>query len=63
MTEPNLASGEPEGTDAEAYSQRIQRRKAIQDRRMAETVTDRGLVALRVQPQTEGVIPQHSRLT
>jgi cob(I)alamin adenosyltransferase len=31
-------------TEAEAYSQRIQRRKAIQDRRMAETVTDRGLV-------------------
>src|SRR6202049_3128588 len=27
-----------------ADSQRIQRRKAIQDRRMAETVTDRGLV-------------------
>ena len=41
MVEPNLGSEETEGADTEAYAQRIQRRKAIQDRRMAETVTDR----------------------
>ena len=44
MAEPNLPSDEPEGTGTEAYAERTQRRKAIQDRRMAETVTDRGLV-------------------
>jgi cob(I)alamin adenosyltransferase len=44
MAEPDLTSDEPTGTDTEAYAQRIQRRKAIQDRRMAETVIDRGLV-------------------
>src|SRR6202162_4144122 len=45
MAEPNLPSAESEGTESgDAYSQRIQRRKDIQDRRMAETVTDRGLV-------------------
>src|SRR5712671_3617021 len=44
MAEPNMPGPESEGTDAETYAQRIQRRKAIQDRRMAETVTDRGLV-------------------
>src|ERR1700733_16040849 len=44
MAEPNLPEGEPEGTGTEAYAERMQRRKAIQDRRMAETVTDRGLV-------------------
>src|ERR1700721_2648324 len=44
MAEPNLGADEIEGADTEAYAQRIQRRKAIQDRRMAETVTDRGLV-------------------
>src|SRR6266403_1977203 len=45
MAEPNLPPEESEGTESgDAYSQRIQRRKAIQDRRMAETVTDRGLV-------------------
>src|SRR5258707_13228827 len=45
MAEPSLPPEEPEGTESgDAYSQRIQRRKAIQDRRMAETVTDRGLV-------------------
>src|SRR5260221_13372030 len=44
MAEPNLGAEETEGADTEAYAQRIQRRKAIQDRRMAETVTDRGLV-------------------
>jgi cob(I)alamin adenosyltransferase len=31
-------------TDTDAHAQRMQRRKEIQDRRMAETVTDRGLV-------------------
>jgi cob(I)alamin adenosyltransferase len=35
MTEPS---------EIDAYSQRMRRRKAIQDKRMAETVTDRGLV-------------------
>jgi cob(I)alamin adenosyltransferase len=30
--------------DSEGYSQRMQRRKAIQDRRMSETVAERGLV-------------------
>ena len=44
MTEPNPSTEESQGGDTEAYAQRIQRRKAIQDRRMAETVTDRGLV-------------------
>src|ERR1700674_367915 len=44
MVEPNLGSEETEGADTEAYAQRIQRRKAIQDRRMAETITDRGLI-------------------
>src|SRR3981081_2779286 len=45
MAEPNLPPEEAENTESgDAYSQRIQRRKAIQDRRMAETVTDRGLV-------------------
>lgn len=33
-----------EGAEGDGYSQRMQRRKAIQDRRVAETVTDRGLV-------------------
>ena len=45
MAEPNLPPAESDSTESgDAYSQRIQRRKAIQDRRMAETVTDRGLV-------------------
>src|ERR1700730_18817582 len=45
MAESNLPPEESEGTESgDAYAQRIQRRKAIQDRRMAETVTDRGLV-------------------
>src|SRR5580700_1214120 len=45
MAEPDLSPEESEGAESgDAYSQRIQRRKAIQDRRMAETVTDRGLV-------------------
>jgi cob(I)alamin adenosyltransferase len=33
-----------EGAAEPTYAERMQRRKAIQDRRMAETVTDRGLV-------------------
>src|SRR5260370_2885488 len=44
MAGPNMPRTESEGTDTEGYAQRIQRRKTIQDRRMAETVTDRGLV-------------------
>ena len=31
-------------SDTEAYAERIKRRKTIQDRRMAETIADRGLV-------------------
>jgi cob(I)alamin adenosyltransferase len=41
------ASSPPVGSESDkedAYAQRMQRRKAIQDRRMAETVTGRGLV-------------------
>jgi cob(I)alamin adenosyltransferase len=44
MAESNPAPEASEGADTEGYAQRMQRRKAIQDRRMAETVTDRGLV-------------------
>jgi cob(I)alamin adenosyltransferase len=44
MTEHNSPPEDTEGAGADAYSQRMQRRKDIQDRRMAETVTDRGLV-------------------
>jgi cob(I)alamin adenosyltransferase len=44
MTEHNSPPEDTEGAGADAYSQRMQRRKVIQDRRMAETVTDRGLV-------------------
>ncbi len=36
-----MSDSKPQDAD---YAQRMQRRKAIQDRRMAETVTDRGLV-------------------
>lgn len=45
MTDPEIpeAGGEPVDKDA-AYVQRMQRRKAIQDERIAATVTDRGLV-------------------
>jgi cob(I)alamin adenosyltransferase len=43
MTEPDSP---PEDAQGGAYAQRMQRRKAIQDRRMAETVTDRGLVVV-----------------
>lgn len=40
-----MSDSKPEDAGADAdYAQRMQRRKAIQDRRMAETVTDRGLV-------------------
>jgi len=45
MTENDQrAGGAGPGAAADEYSQRMQRRKAIQDRRIAETVTDRGLV-------------------
>ncbi len=44
MTEIDSAAGDAGSADGEAYSQKMQRRKAIQDRRIAETVTDRGLV-------------------
>lgn len=44
MTESDVSTGEPPDSDAASYAQRMQRRKAIQDRRMAETATDRGLV-------------------
>jgi cob(I)alamin adenosyltransferase len=43
MTESDPAADEA-AAEGDAYSQRMQRRKAIQDRRMSETVTDRGLV-------------------
>jgi cob(I)alamin adenosyltransferase len=39
----SIPESEAGSTDAQ-YAERMQRRKAIQDRRMAETVTDRGLV-------------------
>src|ERR1700674_1927495 len=45
MAEPDLPPEESEGTESgDAYSQRMQRRKAIQDRRMSETVAEKGLV-------------------
>ena len=44
MTELNLPLDDAEGADGNAHLQRMQRRKAIQDRRISETVTDRGLV-------------------
>jgi cob(I)alamin adenosyltransferase len=43
MTESDPAADDA-AAEGDAYSQRMQRRKAIQDRRMSETVTDRGLV-------------------
>src|SRR6202789_1054829 len=43
MTEPDPAADDTGAAEGEAYSQRMQRRKAIQDRRMSETVTERGL--------------------
>jgi cob(I)alamin adenosyltransferase len=45
MTESNNSSEEAESVGGgDAHAERMRRRKAIQDRRMAETVTDRGLV-------------------
>src|SRR5580698_2696434 len=44
MTEPDPAADETGAAEGEAYSQRMQRRKAIQDRRMSETVGEQGLV-------------------
>jgi cob(I)alamin adenosyltransferase len=38
------ANGSGDGGGDDFYSQKMRKRKAIQDRRMAETVTDRGLV-------------------
>src|SRR3984885_10797900 len=38
------AAAEGDAVGSDAYSQRMQRRKAIQDERMAETVSERGLV-------------------
>ena len=43
MTESEDSPGEIP-TSADGHAQKMQRRKAIQDKRMAETVTDRGLV-------------------
>jgi cob(I)alamin adenosyltransferase len=43
MTESDPAADDA-AAEGDAYSQRMQRRKAIQDRRMSETVTGRGLV-------------------
>jgi cob(I)alamin adenosyltransferase len=44
MTEADPPSEGNETTGSDDYATRMQRRKAIQDRRMAETVTDQGLV-------------------
>ena len=44
MTKVEDATVGADGAEGDEYSQRMQRRKAIQERRMAETVTDRGLV-------------------
>src|SRR3984885_10539746 len=44
MTESDPAVDDTGAAEGDAYSQRMQRRKAIQDRRMSETVADRGLV-------------------
>jgi cob(I)alamin adenosyltransferase len=44
MTEIDAQANDPGTAGGGDYSQKMQRRKAIQDRRMAETVTDRGLV-------------------
>jgi cob(I)alamin adenosyltransferase len=44
MTEIDAPANGPGNAAGDDYSQKMQRRKAIQDRRMAETVTDRGLV-------------------
>jgi cob(I)alamin adenosyltransferase len=44
MTESNPSLEDSDSAGSEAHAARMQRRKAIQDRRMAETVTGRGLV-------------------
>jgi cob(I)alamin adenosyltransferase len=44
MTEIDAPANDPGNAAGDEYLQKMQRRKAIQDRRMAETVTDRGLV-------------------
>ena len=44
MDPESPVEGAEAGDPTAAYTQRMQRRKAIQDRRMAETVSDRGLV-------------------
>ena len=44
MTESNSSTAPSEDPNLDGYAERIKRRKAIQDRRMAETITDRGLV-------------------
>jgi cob(I)alamin adenosyltransferase len=43
MTESDRAADDA-AAEGDAYSQRMQRRKAIQDRRMSETVAEKGLV-------------------
>src|SRR6202789_4222099 len=43
MTEPDPAADDTGAAEGEAYSQRMQRRKAIEDRRMSETFSERGL--------------------
>ena len=44
MTKIDEPAAGADGADGDGHSERMQRRKAIQDRRIAETVTDRGLV-------------------
>ena len=44
MTKIDEPPAGADGAEGDGHSQRMQRRKAIQDRRIAETVTDRGLV-------------------
>jgi len=44
MTKIDEPAAGADGAEGDGHSQRMQRRKAIQDRRIAETVTDRGLV-------------------
>lgn len=44
MMQTDRPDNEGEDSGADAHAQRMQKRKAQQDRRMAETVTDRGLV-------------------
>jgi cob(I)alamin adenosyltransferase len=45
MTEPQPQSSSDSPADSEAaYKQRMERRKAIQDKRLADTVTEQGLV-------------------